>query len=153
MRASHARHDESSVHYEGTASRVVPTRRITPVALAPIRKQMHPGVYKLALLCWVMLLGVFWITFAMSANAMFMVAIATGYAIVFFGVPFLMSRIAGISTTASISLRNFVDGRFDTINGPIGGLEALLQVILVPLSLSIGGIAIGFIIHAAKMAN
>jgi len=114
---------------------------------------MHPGVYKLALLCWVMLLAVFWITFAMSAHATFMVAIGTLYAIVFFGLPFLMSRIAGISTTASISLRDFVDGRFDTLYGPIGGLEALLQVILVPLSLSIGGIAIGFIIHAAKMAN
>ena len=153
MRANHARHDDPSLRFEGAVSSASSTRRITPIVLAPVRKQMHPGVYKLALLCWVMLLAVFWITFAMSAHATFMVAIGTLYAIVFFGLPFLMSRIAGISTTASISLRDFVDGRFDTLYGPIGGLEALLQVILVPLSLSIGGIAIGFIIHAAKMAN
>lgn len=153
MRASHARRDNASIHFEGAATRVVSSQRLIPVALTPIRKQMHPGVYKLALFCWVMLLAVFWVTFAMNARATFMVAIGTVYAIVFFGVPFLMSRIAQISTASSISLRDFVDGRFDTLYGPIGGLEAVLQVILVPLSLSLGGIAIGFIIHAAKMAN
>ena len=153
MSASHARHDVRSVGIKRAVSRASSTRRVAVVALTPCRSQMHPGVYKLALLCWVMLLAVFWVTFATSANATFMVAIGTVYAIVFFGVPFLMSRIAGNPSTASFSLGDFLDGRFDTLYGPIGGREALLQVIMVPLSLSIGGIAIGFIIHAARMAN
>jgi hypothetical protein len=114
---------------------------------------MHPGVYKLALACWVMFLAVFWVTFAISANALFQVAIGTVYAIMFFGVPFLMSRIAGNSGTATFSLGDFLDGRFDTLTGPIGGREALLQVVMVPSALTIGGIAIGFIIHAARLAS
>ena len=153
MRANHARHDVQPVVFERAESTASSTRRITQVVLAPIRKQMHPDVFKIALFCWVMLLVVFWTTFAMSANATFMVAIGTLYAIVYFGVPFLMSRIAGVSSKASFPLSVFLDGRFDTLYGPIRGWEALLQVILVPLSLSIGGVAIGFIIHAAKMAN
>jgi len=100
-----------------------------------------------------MFLAVFWVTFAMSANALFQVAIGTVYAIVFFGVPFLMSRIAGVPGTATYSLGDFLDGRLDTFNGPIGGRDAVLQVIMVPSALTVGGIAIGFIIHAARLAS
>jgi hypothetical protein len=121
--------------------------------LVACRKDMHPGVYKLAVICWAALLGVFWVTFSGSASALFMVAIGTVYAVMFFGVPFLMSRIGGFSSRSPLSLADFVDGRFDTIDGPIGGGEALLQVILVPFALGIGGAAIGIIIHLARTAH
>lgn len=140
----------------GELVKPVPPSEFAPssvVPLAPCRNQMHPGVFKLALLCWAMLLGVFWVTFAMSVNVLFMIAIGTVYATVFFGVPYLMSRIGGFSGTAAFSLGDFVRGRFNTIYGPIGGLEALMQVILVPFAVGLGGIAIGFIIHAARSAH
>jgi hypothetical protein len=114
---------------------------------------MHPGVYKLALVCWLLLLGIFWVTFSGSTSALFMVTIGTVYAAVFFGVPFLMIRIGGFERRSSLPLVDFTEGQFDTIDGPIGGGEALLQVILVPLALGIGGTAIGFIIHFARIAH
>lgn len=126
---------------------------LTVVPLIPCRSQMHPAVFKLALLCWILLLAIFWVTFAMSANALFVVAIGTVYATVFFSVPYIMSRIGGFSRTSSISLGDFLRGRFETLYGPIGGREALMQVILVPFCVGLGSIAIGFIIHAARSAH
>ena len=69
------------------------TARLVPVE--PIAEQKpwrHPAdmpvaVHGLALACWGAFLGVFWITFAFSGHATFMVAISTVYAVMFFGVP------------------------------------------------------------------
>jgi hypothetical protein len=114
---------------------------------------MDPRVYKIALACWVSLLGIFWITFWVSANALFMVVISTGYAIVFFGVPYLMSRQIVNRPIPARSLLAFMQAPFATIDGTMRGWEALLQVILVPFCLVGGGIAISFIIHAARAAH
>jgi hypothetical protein len=79
------------------------------------------------------------------------VVIGTFYALMFFGVPTVMSRMAPTRPRAG-SLGSFLRGRFATIDGPISGSDALLQVILVPVALGLGGTAIGFIIHAARAA-
>ncbi|HTO41838.1 MAG TPA: hypothetical protein VL026_12750, partial [Rhizomicrobium sp.] len=47
------------------------------VAKPRSRSTMHPGVLKLAVLCWAGLIAVFWITFQVNANAMFVVAVGT----------------------------------------------------------------------------
>lgn len=146
MRTSHAEHEFPSV---GAA-------RSGPVSVAPrtvIRSAMPPVVFKLAVFCWAMLLAVFWVTFFVSANALFMVVVGTGYAIIFFGVPFIMSRMASPQKGGFVSLDTFLKGKFDTLDGSVSGFDAMLQVILVPLALSIGGMVIGFIIHSARIAN
>lgn len=120
--------------------------------LSVCRSQMHPAVYKLAVLSWAMFMAVFWITFFVSSNALFMVVVGTFYAFMFFGVPFVFTRIAPKADLHGLSLGEFLRGRFDTNSGPIAAGEALLQVILVPLALSIGGVAIGLIIRSARAA-
>jgi hypothetical protein len=141
-----------------TARRLPPQDRAAPPPRAqaivrsfPDHPQalMHPGVYKIALLCWAGFLSVFWVTFWVSANALFMVVIGTFYALMFFGVPIVMSRMAHTRPRA-LSLDAFLRGRFATFNGPVSGLDALLQVVLVPLCLGAGGIAIGTIIRLAR---
>jgi len=151
MRSSHARHE---VEYDEEA--VAPT----PLTAGDVKRfpgtvqtVMDPRVYKIALACWVSLLGIFWITFWVSANALFMVVISTGYAIVFFGVPYLMSRQIVSRPIPARSLLAFMQAPFATIDGTMRGWEALLQVILVPFCLVGGGIAISFIIHAARAAH
>ena len=158
MLARHARRELESTTRSPKEALLLPSPAPThPLAnvlpLAPCRNQMHPDVFKIALLCWIMLLAVFWVTFAMSANALFMVGMVTVFAVVFFGVLYIMSRIGGSSGASSISLGEFLRGRFNTIYGPIAGVEALMQVILVPFAVGLGGIAIGFIIHAARNAH
>jgi hypothetical protein len=139
-----------AVHPHGM-SRAAPTTALRRLSVC--RSQMHPGVFKLAILCWAMFMAVFWITFFVSSNALFMVVVGTFYALVFFGVPTIMSRMAPKSKSGTPSLSEFMQGRFDTLYGPIEAREALLQVILVPLSLGIGGIAISVIIAYARVAN
>jgi hypothetical protein len=113
---------------------------------------MHPAVYKLAVLCWTMFMAVFWITFFVSSNALFMVVVGTFYALMFFGIPFIFTRIAPKVEMHGLSLQEFLRGRFEISGGPIAASEALLQVVLVPLALSIGGVAIGLIIRYARAA-
>jgi hypothetical protein len=148
MSASHAQLETQTANISRSVPRAV--ARLHSVC----RSDMHPAVYKLAVLCWAMLMAVFWITFFVSSNAIFMVTVSTFYAIMFFGIPFIFSRIAAKRKKPNfLSLGEFMRGRFDTIYGPIGGAEALLQVILVPLCLSIGGVAMMLIISYARVVH
>jgi hypothetical protein len=138
----------------------VPTRQpapvpslLKPIAPVPIEAAMHPDVYRIALSCWVVFLAIFWMTFWISTNALFMVVIATFYGIMFFGVPYMLLRQVPGSTKAKGPLLTFLGQPFATNSGSIQGYEALLQVILVPLCLILGGTAIGFIIHSARAAH
>ncbi|MBN9546863.1 MAG: hypothetical protein J0I19_15460 [Alphaproteobacteria bacterium] len=119
---------------------------------AKVQAVMDPRIYKIALGCWIGFLAVFWLTFWMSANALFMVVISTVYAVMFFGVPYAMSRQVRDRPKTDKSLFAFLSQPFATIDGVMSGAEALLQVVLVPLCLTAGGIAIGIIIHAARAA-
>ncbi|HXR95339.1 MAG TPA: hypothetical protein VN718_05635 [Rhizomicrobium sp.] len=136
--------------------RPAPVTRTETVALATAaaagENAMHPDVYKAAILCWVGFLMVFWVTFWMSAEALFMVAIGTVYGIMAIGVPYMMSRVGPKRPAPTFGLREFTRRKFNTLYGPVEGFDALLQVIMVPLLLSIGGIAIGIAIHAARAA-
>jgi hypothetical protein len=121
-------------------------------ASAVVHEDMHPGVYKVAVLSWAIFLGVFWFTFWASANALFMVAFSTIYAIVFFGVPVIMSRCIPNASVREHGLAHFLKGKVDTLYGPVHALEALAQVIMVPVALILGGTAIAFAIQSARLA-
>jgi hypothetical protein len=114
---------------------------------------MHPHVYRVALLCWLCFLAVFWVTFWTSSNALFQVVIGTVYAVMFFGVPYEMSRIYPGPRQGGRSFWHFMRQPFQTRTGVMQGYEVLLQVIMVPLLLTIGGTAIGIIIHLARTAH
>jgi hypothetical protein len=47
---------------------------------------------------------------------------------------------------------DFLRGRVATIDGSVTGLEALVQVVLVPACLVIGGVVIAFIINASRFS-
>ena len=117
---------------------------------ASVQTVMDPRVYKIALAGWVALLSIFWVTFWSSANALFVVTISTVYAIMFFGVPYMMIRQIPKPPKPARSFATFLSSPFATIDGTMPGWEALLQVILVPFCLVGGGVAIGIIITAAR---
>ncbi len=148
MRSNHAFH---TLECEEAAPPVQADIRHFPAA--KVQAVMDPRVYKIALGCWIAFLAVFWATFWISANALFMVVVGTFYAAVFFGVPYMMSRMVKNRPEPAHSLFTFLREPFATLNGTMRGGEALLQVVLVPLCLIGGGIAIGFIIRAARLAH
>ncbi|MEO6074588.1 MAG: hypothetical protein ABIP67_15295 [Burkholderiales bacterium] len=149
MSASPARHE---VEYELT--RVVtppkPAAAVKVLTPAPIEAVMHPHVYRIALGCWVVFMAIFWVTFWVSANALFMVVIGTFYAVMFFGVPYMMLRMVPGRTNAKGPFFVFLEKPFAIIDGTMHGYEALLQVVMVPACLILGGTAIAFIIRSAR---
>jgi hypothetical protein len=112
--------------------------------------QMHPHVYHIVLGVWATFLGIFWVTFWSSSYALFMVTISTFYAAMFFGVPYVMLRQTPESMKAQSPFQTFLKQPFATIDGSITGFEALLQVIMVPACLTLGGAAISLIIRSAR---
>lgn len=124
---------------------------VTPLRV--LRTAMHPGVYSISFLCGLMLLAIFWLTFIEHAHALFMIAVSTVFATVFFGLPFILSRMRPNRVSPPYGLVEFARGRFDTLYGPISGLDALLQVVVVPLALCVGGVAIAFIIEFARSVH
>jgi len=91
---------------------------------------------------------VFLATFAESPFTLFMLAVVIGYSIMFFGVPYVMSRVAPPKTDiGNVAFLDFLRGKVQTLTGPVSGSEALMQVLMVPVALTLGGIAIGFIVH------
>ena len=134
---------------DGTAPPLV---AVTRQRAGRVVQHMHPAIYRIAFACWVFFLATFWVTFWVSAHALFMVVIGTVYAAVFFGVPYLMSRQAP-RDIHSPSLAEFMHRDVATFYGPIRGRDALVQVVLVPAVLSIGCVAIGIIIRMARTAT
>lgn len=124
---------------------------ITAAAKPLVETVMHPHAYRIALVCWLCFLAVFWVTFWVSSNALFQVVIGTAYAVMFFGVPYEMSRIYP-GKRARRSIWQFLAEPFQTQTGTMPGYEALLQMVLVPILLTIGGSAIGIIIRSARSA-
>lgn len=151
MQSNRAPHKAQAVVRHGVAARSTESVGLRRLSIA--RADMHPSVYRIALFCWAAFMAVFWITFFVSASALFMIVVGTVYAVMFFGVPWVMSCIAPKSEAGHPSWSEFIQGRLDTFCGPIEAGEALLQVILVPLALAIGGAAIGYIIHLARVGG
>ena len=137
---------------------IIPTERqasSNPVtdgrtSAAAAETAMHPHVYRIALGCWACFLAVFWATFWTSSNALFQVVIGTVYAAMFFGVPYEMSRIYPGKRQSEKSIWQFMAGPFGARTGTMRGYEALIQVISVPVLLTIGGTVIGVIIHLSR---
>ena len=156
MNARPAHHFEGHQPAPTPAPVVSPETRPTllkPVTPVTVEAAMHPHIYRIAFGCWIVFLAIFWITFWVSANALFMVVIGTFYAAMFFGVPYMMLRQVPGRTKASSSLIKFLEEPFATNGGTIQGYQALLQVVLVPLCLIAGGTAIAIIIRFARVAH
>lgn len=116
---------------------------------------LHKGTYIASGLAWLAFIAVFWAGFATDLHSAFMIAISTVYMVMYFATPGLMIRMAGRLTahrSADGPFDAFLAGEVDTHTGPIGGRDALIQIILVPAALTLctGGIAYAY--HAARQA-
>ena len=127
---------------------LVGARRASVAAARTEYGDIHPGVYKAFVGCWAALIAVFVATFAESAYTLYMLGVVAGYAIMFFGVPYVMSRMAPPETSVGqASFVQFLRGDVDTLYGRVSGIEALTQVLMVPAALLLGGLIIGNIVH------
>jgi hypothetical protein len=137
-------HSFSSATEGRVAYRKIAGRKVR----AALHADLHPGVYKLFTASWAALIAVFVATFAESPFTLFMLAVVIGYAIMFFGVPYVMSRQTQPETkVGNVPFADFMRGQVQTLTGPVSSYEALAQVLMVPVCLALGALAIGFIVH------
>ncbi|MDE2475605.1 MAG: hypothetical protein KGO48_11200 [Alphaproteobacteria bacterium] len=129
-----------------------PPFQFVPAATAApgVYADLVPSLYGALIVSWVSFLAIFVVTFASSATTMFMLALDGVYALMFFGVPLAMIRLGANERWQGPSLASFVRAKVQTLYGPVGGLDALIQVILVPACLTIGGIGIALAVAAAR---
>jgi hypothetical protein len=114
---------------------------------------LPPCVHGLTVGVWAVFFVVLFATFWSSASAIFNIAVATAYAAVFFGLPAVMGRMHPERPRAQPTLAQFLKGRFETLYGPVSGVDALLQILVVPVSITAGAIVMGIIIASARAAS
>lgn len=153
MSIAEKKRHETNVRLRGPVRMARPRPSLSSVPRAHVCNELHPGVYKFAFVCWMCLLAEFILTFFVSASALFVIAVDVFFAIVYFGVPSIMNRMKPQTTKTPGGFSGFLKARFDTLYGPIGGFEALVQVVIVPLALSAGGVAIFFIVLWARATS
>ena len=121
-------------------------------AATNVYADIPPSVYATFIATWTALLAVFWVTFAESPSTAFLLVVCTILAVMFFGVPIVMSRSGGKGSFAGPGLGDFLRGKLETINGAVDGLDALVQIVVVPACLTFGGVIISLIIDFDRVA-
>lgn len=119
-------------------------------AAAYTTSRLHSGVFGLAIASYAAMVLALWLLFATDTGTSLTLAIVTVYFAMFFGVPLAMVRVAkkDAPQPPPASLLRFLRGDMGTITGPIGGWAALAQVVVIPVSVTLGIVAIG-LIHKA----
>lgn len=93
-----------------------------------------PGsVYHVALAGCVWILAAFWLLFGAETESAFMVAVSTGFFILYLGVPWLMMRVGRQGRPAHRQpLAEFLKTDIETHTGLMGGPDVLVQIALLP---------------------
>ncbi len=124
-----------------TASAPEPTvqRRATPAA-----PDIAPGVGRLIVAAYVSLVLVLFTFFTGSLSAMFAVTISAGFVTIFFAVPRIFFSVEPDAGRRP-SLPEFVEKGMNTLTGHSSGRDALLQMLIVPVLLTLGLLAMGIV--------
>ena len=88
------------------------------------------------------------ISFADTLETGYLMAIVIGFGIIFFGLTIGLAMHASGSRTelgSGSSFRKFIHGEVGVYTGRISGREAMLQLTVLPVTLAIGGMAIGLV--------
>jgi hypothetical protein len=127
-----------------------------PRSASAVRSHLNGAIHKIYVLCWAALFSIFALTFAGDRYALFMVGVAVLTSSSLFIVPGLILRTERKAALTPRddpnSLGEFLRSEFDTLTGPLNGVEALIQVLLVPVCLIVGAVAISFIVQASRIA-
>jgi hypothetical protein len=139
-----------------TAALAVPTGLLThSLANWPDREiaaGIHPHVFALFAGTYATMLLVLWLFFGTDVNAAIALGVSTAYFAMYFGVPFVMFRLAEEATSKPRpgSLGSFLAGDVETYTGRVSGWGAVAQLLTIPAGLTGAFIAIGIISRLAQ---
>lgn len=91
---------------------------------------------------WIMLAA--WLAFAREMDAALALGIGIALAIVFFGLPIILHRVAIVHARSRPEMTgDFLTAPVDIATGPLTGRSAWLQVALIPVALALAATLIG----------
>lgn len=112
-----------------------------PTAAAP---DVASGVGGLIVACYAALILVFFAFFARSLTALFAITVCAVFVAVFFTVPRIFFALEP-NATRRPSLPAFMERGMETMTGHSEGGDALVQMLIVPVLLTLGLLAMGII--------
>ena len=120
-------------------------------AAAPLNRRpeaavpdMPAAVGGLVIAAYAGLVGVLALTMARDAGAAFVIAISAFYVAMFLSVPAVFLRVEGDASRRP-TLAQFMEQGIDTLTGRTSGAGALVQILLVPVLVTLGLLVIGLI--------
>ncbi len=118
-----------------------------------ISVDLNPAVLLIVAGAYILMLGVFWLGFAHSAESAQELGFVTLVFVAFLGLPLLLAHTGrvflarrGKVVEAKHRFGDFLAGEFEAQTGSVPGREALVQVATIPVALLLAaaGIAIAF---------
>lgn len=97
------------------------------------------GIWFALLAVWVAFFATLWWIFGGSSEGAYMVGVATVFGVVFFAVPVSMYRVARRPGHQRVT------GLVETLTGQLTAGAATVQIVLVPLAVTLGLIAMAFL--------
>lgn len=122
--------------------------RSSPFAADQAVQGIHPQAFRLPLIATAWLILAMAISFTHTLETGYLMAIIIGFAIIFFGLTIGLAMHASGSAGwlgSRSSFRRFVQGEVRIHTGTISGHEARVQLTVLPVTLALGGMAIGLV--------
>lgn len=138
MRHQELRNTEA---FEIVEAPALATKRDTRAQPAPAVPDMPKAAGVLMIAAYAALIGAFVVTIH-GARADFAIAISAFYLAMFFALPAVFIAVEG-DRTRRPDLVQFLDWGIDTATGRISGAAALIQMLIVPVLLAFGVLAMG----------
>ncbi|MGY6533491.1 hypothetical protein [Glycocaulis sp.] len=126
---------------------------------APLREavpgsEVHPTVFKGMAAVYLAVLIAFWVAFQASAVTVFALGVCLVYLVMYVATPALLvrtaSRRAGAIHGSGISFGEFLDAPLDTGTGPCSGRVAVIQMLLVPVSLALAAAGMAIVLMMTR---
>jgi hypothetical protein len=123
------------------------TRAVPPPQERPA-DGIHPLAFRLPMMATAWFLISLVISFADTLETGYLMAIVVGFGIIFFGLTIGLALHASGSARwlgSAQSYRRFARGEVGVHTGRISGREAIVQLTVLPVTLALGGMAIGLV--------
>ncbi|HEX8217262.1 MAG TPA: hypothetical protein VF577_07335 [Allosphingosinicella sp.] len=115
-----------------------------PAVPAPAVPDVPRGVWTVFVGSYALLIGVLFALMARSPLALMSILIAAGFVAIYFAIPRLFLKVEA-DPARRPSFDRFMDQGVETLTGHTGGRDALLQMMIVPVLLTLGLGAMGII--------
>jgi len=115
-----------------------------PAMPCPAAPDVPAGVGRLIVAAYASLILVFFALFAGSLLALFAITVCAGFVAIFFAVPRIFFAVESDASRRP-SLPSFMRRGLATLTGHSSGRDALVQMLIVPVLLTLGLLAIGIV--------